>query len=159
MSGADSVFALMLVAGLAGGLGHCSGMCGPLVILLSPREAGSARIAALHLGRVLSYAILGGGLAALASLLAVELEPFSVDRWTRLAAGVVLTLGGLSTLGVPWLRSAWLQSALGSAPIRRASSLARKAGPFTSRPILGFSALRLALFGVRGRGGRWNLFA
>ena len=40
--GGESIFVLMLVAGLAGGLGHCSGMCGPLVILLSPRQAGVA---------------------------------------------------------------------------------------------------------------------
>ena len=67
MWGSDSVFGLMLVAGLAGGLGHCSGMCGPLVILLSPRTAGMGRTVQLHAGRILSYAILGSGRIALDS--------------------------------------------------------------------------------------------
>lgn len=138
MSGVDSVYVLMLVAGLAGGLGHCSGMCGPLVILLTPREAGTSRIAALHLGRVSSYAVLGGGLAAVASALTARLESFSAGRWTLLAAGVVLLFGGLATVGVPWLRGTWLQTTLGSAPIRRLSKVARKAGPFTLGLFWGF---------------------
>ena len=51
----------MLLAGLAGGFGHCISMCGPLVAALS---VGEPRQGFLHhllynLGRVTTYSILG----------------------------------------------------------------------------------------------------
>lgn len=130
MLGSDSIFVLMLLAGLAGGLGHCSGMCGPLVILLSPRQAGMAHTLQLHLGRVLSYALIGGTLALLSSIFALQVEIFPARRLIVLTAGTILILSGLATLGLPFLKRAWPQSALTAAPIRQASKLARKAGPF-----------------------------
>ncbi|MCB1054590.1 MAG: sulfite exporter TauE/SafE family protein, partial [Acidobacteria bacterium] len=130
MFGSDSIFVLMLVAGLAGGLGHCSGMCGPLVILLSPRQAGMAHTLQLHLGRVLSYALVGGSLALLSSIFALQVDVFPARRLVLLTAGVILIVSGLATLGLPFLQRAWPQAALGAAPLRQASKLARKAGPF-----------------------------
>ena len=131
MSGSDSVFGLMLVAGLAGGLGHCSGMCGPLVILLSPRSAGFGRTIRLHAGRILSYALIGGLLAGLTSLLALEIEAFSAHRVVMVLAGTVLLLGGLATLGLPFLKTRWLQGVVSSGPIRFASRVASSGGHFT----------------------------
>lgn len=130
MWGTDSVFGLMLVAGLAGGLGHCSGMCGPLVILLSPRTAGVGRTLQLHVGRILSYALLGGGLAGLTSLLALEIEAVPARRLLMFLAGAVLLMSGLATLGLPLLRASWLQAVVSSGPIRFASKVARSGGHF-----------------------------
>ena len=130
MSGSDSVFGLMLVAGLAGGLGHCSGMCGPLVILLSPRTAGMGRTLQLHAGRILSYALLGGGMAGLTSWLALEIDAIPARRVAMLLAGAVLLLSGLATLGLPLLRTNWLQAAVSRGPIRFASRVALSVGHF-----------------------------
>jgi len=130
MSGSDSVFGLMLVAGLAGGLGHCSGMCGPLVILLSPRTAGMGRTVQLHTGRILSYALLGGGLAGTISWLALEIEAIPARRLATILAGTVLLLSGLATLGLPFLRVSWFQAVVSSGPIRFASRVARSGGHF-----------------------------
>lgn len=130
MSGSDSVFGLMLVAGLAGGLGHCSGMCGPLVILLSPRTAGMGRMLWLHAGRILSYALLGGGLAGMTSWLALEIDAIPAQRLIMMVAGTILLLSGLATLGFPFLRASWLQAVVSSGPIRFASRVARSGGHF-----------------------------
>jgi sulfite exporter TauE/SafE len=130
MSEGDSIFGLMLLAGLAGGLGHCSGMCGPLVILLSPRTAGLGRTVQLHGGRVLSYALLGGGLAGLTSWLALEIEAIPARRLAMLLAGAVLLLSGLATLGLPLLPAGWLQKVVSSGPIRFAAKVASSWGHF-----------------------------
>ncbi|MDY7092931.1 MAG: sulfite exporter TauE/SafE family protein [Acidobacteriota bacterium] len=130
MLGSDSIFVLMLLAGLAGGLGHCSGMCGPLVILLSPRQTGRAHTLQLHLGRILSYALIGATLAVLSAILALEVEVFPARRLLLLTAGIVLILSGLATLGLPFLQRGWSRLALSATPLRRASRLAEKAGPF-----------------------------
>ncbi|HMQ33317.1 MAG TPA: sulfite exporter TauE/SafE family protein [Chloroflexaceae bacterium] len=51
-----------LLLGLLGSLGHCVGMCGPIVLLLGRgRPLGARQLALAHLGRVTSYALLGAG--------------------------------------------------------------------------------------------------
>ncbi len=71
----------MLLAGLAGSVTHCAGMCGPFVIAQAAEGSGDGRLARLagaallpyHAGRAVGYAGLGavsGGAAGLVSLLA-----------------------------------------------------------------------------------------
>lgn len=49
-----------VAAGLLGGFGHCSGMCGPLSIWLAGRRTPSVRrTMLLHMGRWLTYGLLG----------------------------------------------------------------------------------------------------
>ncbi|MBI0537498.1 sulfite exporter TauE/SafE family protein [Roseomonas sp. KE2513] len=71
----------MLLAGLAGSVTHCAGMCGPFVIAQAAEGSGGGRLARLagaallpyHAGRAVGYAGLGavsGGAAGLVSLLA-----------------------------------------------------------------------------------------
>jgi sulfite exporter TauE/SafE len=108
----------VFVAGLAGGLGHCIGMCGPLVASASAlagaagreRTRPGGRAAALawwhvayHAGRLGVYAALGAVLGALGSLPALTraLGPF--QRWVWLAAGVLMVAMGLAAAGVPML--------------------------------------------------------
>lgn len=108
---------LAFMVGLAGGFGHCIGMCGPFVAASSisggvagsrsPRSAGLFQ-AGYHTGRLLTYTILGGLLGALGSAGTIEklagpawLAP--AQRYLGLAAGVLMLLVGLGMLGVPRL--------------------------------------------------------
>ena len=100
----ESVYALMFTTGLLGGVGHCSGMCGPLAIALAPRFVEHKWRAQLlmNLGRLLAYAFIGGVLAAAGALLGL-VAIAGLQEVTRTVAGLVMIVGGLVTLGVPGL--------------------------------------------------------
>ncbi len=73
--GAGGILALtgaMLLAGLAGGVTHCAGMCGPFVMAQTMQSGSkSFQLLPYHLGRAVGYAALGaaaGGAVGLASL-------------------------------------------------------------------------------------------
>ena len=81
--GVQAVMAALFLAGLAGGVTHCAGMCGPFVIAqaaaMADRSAGGGALRRLsgaallpyHLGRALGYGLLGsvaGGMAGLVTL-------------------------------------------------------------------------------------------
>lgn len=78
--GLPALLAAMLLAGLAGGVTHCAGMCAPFVLAQGATRAnGGGTLARLsgaalvpyHLGRMLGYATLGaiaGGTVGLAAL-------------------------------------------------------------------------------------------
>ena len=82
--GVPAVAAALFLAGLAGGVTHCAGMCAPFVLAqagaLADRSAGGGMVVRLsgaallpyHLGRMLGYAALGalaGGMAGLVTQL------------------------------------------------------------------------------------------
>jgi sulfite exporter TauE/SafE len=76
MSGAGPLLALG--TGLLGGFGHCLGMCGPLVGafgLVAPPGTPAARVLgpqlAYHLGRVTTYALVGGAMGLTGSFVNV----------------------------------------------------------------------------------------
>ncbi len=96
-------FLAMLLAGLAGGFGHCISMCGPLVAAVS---VGETRHGILHhllynLGRITTYSILGAivGLSGSFLVLASSIEP--IQRAIMIIAGLSIILMGLST--AEWL--------------------------------------------------------
>lgn len=110
---------LAFLVGLAGGFGHCIGMCGPFVAASSisggaggprsPRSAGLFQ-AGYHAGRLLTYIVLGALLGALGAAGTIEklagpawLAP--AQRYLGLAAGVFMLLVGLAMLGVPRLQA------------------------------------------------------
>lgn len=83
-----------LLLGLAGA-GHCLGMCGGVAMALRAPAGSSALLpVSYHLGRLLSYAALGGLLGGAAG--AIELAAWSV--FLRFAAGFLLLAMGLHTL-------------------------------------------------------------
>ncbi|MGP5649474.1 sulfite exporter TauE/SafE family protein [Psychrobacter celer] len=101
--------ALLTAALLMGFFGspHCLGMCGGIVAAfgLSMKDVSPAKkrglIATYHLGRLLSYAILGlvAGLIGTAVL-----APLMVGNSTpRILLGLVLVFVGLTMLGLPFL--------------------------------------------------------
>lgn len=123
LPGGANVFLVLLLTGLAGSVGHCLGMCGPLVILAGARYPRQGlKSAPLHLlyhaGRILVYGLLGlisgllGG-AFLKITLAARLPGL-----LSILVGVAVILAGLSYLGwLPfWKRSlhsgGWWQRAM-----------------------------------------------
>ncbi|MDO8962910.1 MAG: sulfite exporter TauE/SafE family protein [Coriobacteriia bacterium] len=145
----------VFVVGLAGGFGHCIGMCGALVAasgLMSgaagssagSRTARSASVvlwqAAYQSGRVLAYACLGGLLGALGSLGAIRGALGPVQRWVWLVAGVLMVVMGLAIAGVPLFTRVGrtLESGAGVATSRwytRAYAALAARGPVAAVPL------------------------
>lgn len=113
-AGVPALMGALLLAGLAGGLTHCSAMCGPFVLAQSAagaegslgggmlRRLGGAALLPYHLGRALGYSALGavaGGAGAL-------LTQASGLRW--LAALLLLTAAVLMLGQASARLSAWL---------------------------------------------------
>jgi sulfite exporter TauE/SafE len=96
----------LFVTGLLGSLGHCSGMCGPLVIMVGTRWRGShwpARIglfALYHSGRVLVYMLLAAALGAVGGLLGAGSKMSPIGGWISLALGLGVVLLGLGYLRI-----------------------------------------------------------
>src|ERR1035438_3184348 len=109
---------VMWIAGVLGSLGHCAGMCGPIVAafgLSQGKHGGSAwtRHLRFQLGRITTYAVLGGligflgGFARLqtvqdmhaccrpdgAALIAAQAWPWQI--WVKLGIGILMLLMGL----------------------------------------------------------------
>jgi sulfite exporter TauE/SafE len=105
----DSVYLLMFGSGLLGGLGHCSGMCGPIVaaysLNLSPSDEAAKPYASLpHLfynaGRITTYSIIGGlmGLTGSFANIVQSIEKF--QAMTMAGIGALMILMGLGTSGL-----------------------------------------------------------
>ena len=101
--------ALLIAAFFMGFLGspHCLGMCGGLVAAfsLSMKDVSAAKrhrlIATYHLGRLISYSILG----LVAGIIGVAiLQPLMVgNSMPRILLGLVLVFVGITMLGAPFL--------------------------------------------------------
>jgi sulfite exporter TauE/SafE len=112
---------VMWVAGLLGSIGHCAGMCGPIVAAFGVSQARRGgrlwpRHLTFQLGRVTTYTLLGaaigflGGFARIqtiqdmhaccrpegAALMAAQAWPWQV--WVKLAIGFLMLLLGLFML-------------------------------------------------------------
>lgn len=145
----------VFAVGLAGGFGHCIGMCGPLMAasgLVSGATADTsarpgARVRAVavwqtayHAGRLLTYACVGALLGALGSLAAVRGILGPVQRWVWLVAGVLMVVMGLAVAGAPWLRrlGSSLESGAGLASgawFAKAFGALRARGPWAAFPL------------------------
>ena len=112
---------VMWVAGLLGSIGHCAGMCGPIVAAFGVAQARQGgrpwlRHLIFQLGRITTYTVLGaaigflGGFARIqsiqdmheccrpdgAALVAAQAWPWQV--WVKLAIGFLMLLLGLFML-------------------------------------------------------------
>ena len=100
------LYGALLISGLLGSLGHCVGMCGPLVIMaaVQSRAAGGPVFAwqvAYHLARTGVYVILGTTAGAVGSLLGLGGSLNDLAGGTSLLLGIGVILFALSYLG--WL--------------------------------------------------------
>ncbi len=135
----DSLPWILFVAGLAGGAGHCVGMCGPLVagyaVLLRDRSATLPHLA-FHLGRATTYGVAGGIVGATGSFVRVAAWVVPFQSLLLAATGVLIALMGLSVGG--WLP--WARRIEGSGPFQGAvACVARRAaeagGPGAAFPL------------------------
>jgi hypothetical protein len=125
---------MLFTTGLAVSLGHCTGMCGPLVMgfAAAQRSRGAAagalaRATTLyHSGRILSYVLLGTALSLAGATVAAAAAQGAVS----LGVGILMTLLGLGLLGILPTRTWIEQSALARPALRRIQALlgANRAG-------------------------------
>lgn len=135
--------ALLVSTGFVMSLGHCLGMCGPIVSAFAVRQraqgASSRRLAlstlCYHGGRITAYAAIGAALGLLGSVFARQDHPF--QGLLSLVAGVLMLLLGLGLLGLlPTQR--WVETGLG--------------GPGGAGPVAWISRTVGSLLGARGWG-------
>jgi sulfite exporter TauE/SafE len=137
---------LAFIAGLVGSP-HCLGMCGGIVAALSmTTRLGAPRSRVLsqvfyNLGRITTYALLGGAAGLVGSsldLLAVR----SVSFWFFCGANIfVIIVGLVSACGVKWLNLYSMESSAGkflARPLRRAISGSSPLSGFPLGLLLGF---------------------
>jgi len=96
-----SVYILMFVAGLLGSLGHCLGMCGPIVAACSFHIEKGRLVPHLlyNLGRVATYGILGAVMGLTGSFAGVAGAWQDFPKLALAGVGLVMALMGLSLLG------------------------------------------------------------
>ncbi len=110
----ESTYPLLFASGLAGGVGHCVGMCGPVVAAFAFNRAEGAGIRPqllYHLGRVTTYGLLGGVAGFTGSFLDVATVVAPCQRWVLTASGALIALAGLALGG--WLPRAGRARAAG----------------------------------------------
>jgi sulfite exporter TauE/SafE len=102
MLSTDTLYLLYLSTGLAVGFGHCVGMCGPIVatfsLNLKERNIFVPQLL-YHLGRITTYAILGGAVAAAGSFTMVAAHLERLQKGVMVFAGVLIVLLGLAMAG------------------------------------------------------------
>lgn len=91
------------------GTGHCIGMCGPLVVALPGQTGRMGAHLAYHVGRILTYGLIGGvmgaagsGLVRLAAIVGADpmLWVSRIQVGISILAGLFLLFFGLSRLGL-----------------------------------------------------------
>jgi len=97
------------LTGLAGGSGHCIGMCGGIASSLGLGQGhgwqGLARVGAAHLGRISSYAVAGSIAGLAGAAIVTGLFGAGGMRVLRVAAAAIIFAIGLQLLfGWPLLR-------------------------------------------------------
>ena len=120
-----SIYGVLFLSGLAGSVGHCLGMCGPLVLMVglqlqARRWAGIPIHGLYHAARVAVYVVFGTVVGGIGSLLGVNSGLRQVAGAVSLIAGLGVALVGFGYLG--WLplgrfegAGAWLNKAMGQA--------------------------------------------
>jgi sulfite exporter TauE/SafE len=104
MLSTETLFLLYLSTGFTIGFGHCIGMCGPIVVTFSLNlKEKSILVPQLlyHLGRIITYVILGGVVAVAGSFTMVAAHIERLQKGVMVFAGALIVLLGLAMAG--WL--------------------------------------------------------
>ncbi len=116
----ESTWVLMFLTGLAGGFGHCIGMCGPVVAAYS---LGERKLRYLHhilynLGRTTTYMIMGAVVGFFGSFLVLTTSIEKIQSAIMVMAGLSIVVMGIAIGG--WIpvqkktgNSSWLSSVIG----------------------------------------------
>jgi len=135
----DPILVTAISAGVLGGFGHCTGMCGPIAagmaLATSPsgRKIGFASIAFYNLGRITTYTILGGFMGLVGSFLNVVGHLADVQNAALILAAVLMVLMGLDILGLPSIIPGLERS--GQWVIRRAARRGKARNPLAFFPV------------------------
>jgi sulfite exporter TauE/SafE len=104
MLSTETLYLLYLSTGFTVGFGHCIGMCGPIVVTFSLNLKGKNILVPqllYHLGRIITYAALGGVVAAAGSFTMVAAHLAHLQKAVMIFAGALIVLMGLVMAG--WL--------------------------------------------------------
>ena len=104
MLSTETFYLLYLSTGFTVGFGHCLGMCGPIVVTLSLnlKEKNIFLPQLLyHLGRITTYVMLGGVVAAAGSFTMVAAHIERMQKGVMIFAGALIVFMGLAMAG--WL--------------------------------------------------------
>jgi sulfite exporter TauE/SafE len=102
MLSTETLYLLYFSTGVTIGFGHCIGMCGPIVVSFS-LNLKEKRIFVpqllYHLGRIITYAILGGLVAAAGSLTMITANIDAIQKGVMMFTGALIMLMGLAMAG------------------------------------------------------------
>jgi sulfite exporter TauE/SafE len=106
LTNTSGFFSVLFLSGFLGSLGHCLGMCGPLVLMLGVQVKHQQRAAWVvhalyHASRIVVYAILGTVIGGIGSLLGLGSRINFMAGITSTILGLGVILLGLGYLG--WL--------------------------------------------------------
>jgi len=132
------LYGVLLSSGLIGSIGHCMGMCGPLVAMVGLRIESSGRAKFLyfllyHGARIAVYCLLGAAVGSLGSLFGFGAGLSKIASGISMALGVGVILLGMGYLG--WLPLGRMEG--GGAWQSRAIGKALKRGGYRSMIVLG----------------------
>ena len=102
MLSTETLYLLFFSTGVTIGFGHCIGMCGPIVVSFSLNlKEKSIFVPQLlyHLGRIITYAILGGVVAAAGSLTMITANIDAIQKGVMMFTGALIMLMGLAMAG------------------------------------------------------------
>jgi sulfite exporter TauE/SafE len=111
----EATYLLMLTTGFLGGLGHCIGMCGPIVAsyTLQNSSAGYIDKAFAHIfyntGRISTYIFIGALMGFAGSFINVAGKISGFQNAVAVITGPIMILMGLNILGVIGRSSSWLE--------------------------------------------------
>ena len=97
----NSIYILMVTSGVLGGFGHCLGMCGPIVTSCSLIIKNKSMVPHLlyNLGRISTYAFLGGIVGMTGSLIGITGNTQVFQKVVMVLAGVLIMIMGMSLAG------------------------------------------------------------
>ena len=102
MLSTETLYLVYFTTGVTIGFGHCIGMCGPIVVSFSLNlKEKSIFVPQLlyHLGRIITYAILGGVVAAAGSLSMITANIDAIQKGVMMFTGALIMLMGLAMAG------------------------------------------------------------
>ncbi len=107
---------LIIALGFVGSFGHCVGMCGPLTVAFSLSQSSNSATKALemfkfhlllNIGRIISYALVGGALGGLSSVFVASGQLMGIGSNFRqgmaIFTGLMLIWFGLGNIKPNWL--------------------------------------------------------
>ena len=127
----SSTYAALFLSGLLGSLGHCLGMCGPLVLMVGSRlKTNNQALIPVwlmyHGSRIVVYALLGAIVGGIGTLLSIGSHISRVAGIFSILLGTGIILLGLSYLGLLSIRGFEGNRSWWSAALTRAMSMQGK---------------------------------